>query len=444
MGRDIFGLSRHGIEKRMRLETEHADKLAEVFSQIVDKIKNNHGSDGWYRVVMFNAADELLNSFSYTAKTNLMFYLRRHPNIISRLSDRETKNISDNMKPYIFKWVSEEEKNSLGIHANYFRNIDDELLDYIQKSVSSPDVSFTDILSVLEFLISSGSGKWFDTSTLNIGVRSGVLIENVRCALNELLKMRLVVLAFTEGSYRKGKWQQHVKLTFNPKDYEEALIGKEINAVKTVGAKDALNEKFQFTVLNYFYSLLDKTKIKEEKFTPVFLQQKSEPKISLFTPIETKEEVKEPEPVVVPEEKVEVPSPQLSQVVDEIKSCVTSFVGIAESLSKNEEKKLDALNSIIQMNNQKQQEIDELQNQITGLKKLLNQRDRDKYQTLKTVQDVLNMMMGQIITETDNFASIPRHQLDEHNLAKYKADVIKIAVKTAADIQKLFSGNNSR
>lgn len=438
MTRDIFGLSQYGIEKRMRTEKKHAHEMAGIFSKIINDIKNTSDNDGWYRLVMFNSSNELLNDLSYAEKSNLVFYLRRHPNIISKLSDRERRSANENMKPFVYKWVSEEEKLSLGIGANYFKNINEEVLNYIQTSKQFNDMSFVDILSVLEYLFSCGAGKWIDTSTLNIGVRSGVLIENVRYALNELLKLRLVVLAFQEGSYRKGKWKQFVRLTLNAEEYNNALQGTDIDAVKIVGAKSALQEDFQFTVLEYFYSLQN-SDFDFEQVEPTVVQTETEPKIDLFQPAEVQKNIPETKPAT----KAEV-SPQIAQIAEDIKHYMNSFVGIAESIYKHEDKKIEALNNIIQMSNQKQQEIDDLKNQTATLKKMLSQRDKDKHQMLKTVQDTLNMMMGQIITTTDNFANIPRHQLDERDLAKYKTDVIKISVQAASDIQNLFTTSGAR
>ena len=95
------------------------------------------------------------------------------------------------------------------------------------------------------------------------------------------------------------------------------------------------------------------------------------------------------------------------------------------------------------MNNQQKQENEELRKQLNSVKKILNRQERDKNYFMKCVQDSLNMMMGQIISETDSFTRIPKHMLDENIIQSHKADVIKIAVQTAYDIQKLFSSSST-
>ena len=122
---------------------------------------------------------------------------------------------------------------------------------------------------------------------------------------------------------------------------------------------------------------------------------------------------------------------------------MSSFVHIAESIYKNEEKKFTAIDNLLTANATQREENEQLKDQIESLKKTVNRQERDRYFFIKKVQDSLNMMMGQIITETDTFMKIPRHLMNENTVQKYKADVIKIAVQTAYDIQKVFAASPS-
>ena len=134
--------------------------------------------------------------------------------------------------------------------------------------------------------------------------------------------------------------------------------------------------------------------------------------------------------------------PGLNNALDEIKSCVTSFTNIAESMYKSEEQKYKLLEEIIKTNAKQRQEYDDLYNQMVAMKKILNQKDRDKDLFVKAIQDALNMMMGKIISATDEFSKIPRHLIDEQKLQTHKAEVIQITVQTAEEIRKLAGGEN--
>ena len=446
MGKDIFGLSEHGFEKRVRVEKKHADSLADVFTTIIEEIRNTAEADGWQRIVIFNDSNKLIENFSYPLKLNLLYYLRRHPNIISKLSDKEKK--SYNMKPYVYKWVSEEEKIELGIDANYFRHINTELLNYINKTADTSVASFVDILSVAEFLLlNNKKHDWYETTTFNISVRTGVPVENVRAVMHELYRTKLIVSAYTKGDQVKGRFRQFIRFTSTLEEYAAAVEGKGITAEKIVCDKDLVPEKFDFTVLKYFYSLIGKSApVKKEDYKPVFqVFQKAEPaENNLFSENEVEEKpAEENSKPIANAVAVDFP-PQLTETLDDIKKYVTSFAGIAESIFKNEEKKIEALNGIIQMNNQQREENEDLKNQLNALRKILNREERDKHYFIKSVQDSLNMMMGQIISATDSFTRVPRHMLNERTIQTHKADVIKIAVQTANDIQKLFSEKNER
>ena len=118
---------------------------------------------------------------------------------------------------------------------------------------------------------------------------------------------------------------------------------------------------------------------------------------------------------------------------------MTSFADIAKSIYKNEEKKFTAIDSLLTANASQREENEELKKQIENLKKIVNRQERDKYTFIKKVQDSLNMMMGQIISETDGFMRTPRHLMNESTVQTHKANVIKIAVQTAYDIQKVLT-----
>ena len=465
--KDIFGLTEHSFNRRVNTEREHADDLVDVFIDIIQGIKNTSEADGWYRFVMFNSSHEMVEKLSYTARLSLIYYLRRHPNILSTLSKKETRKLPTNITPYVYKWVSEEEKTQLGIHSNFFRGVDERLLNYINDSANTKVSPFIDILSVIDFLLASKSHKWIETSTLNLSVRTGVPIENVRAAMSELFRMKLLVVAYTKGEKNKGRFKQFMNVTLSPEDHESALNGNGIEAEKIISDKDLVPEEYHFTVLNYFYSLVnDRLSGFTGQYKPVSSvssnhNSASENK-SFSVPAETekitpkkerKRRVKKANNIDsenITAENVQKTSsadnvtvPQLSETLSDIKKYMSSFTDIAESIYRNEEKKNETLNTILQMNNQQKQENEELRKQLNSVKKILNRQERDKNYFMKCVQDSLNMMMGQIISETDSFTRIPKHMLDENIIQSHKADVIKIAVQTAYDIQKLFSSSST-
>ncbi len=485
MAKDIFGVTPDGLQKRVGTEKFRVNELKKVFFTLLNEIKNTPEEDGWHRLVIFSVnSAEVFDGLSYSERAAVLYYLRRHPNIISKLSERE-KRIGglDSMRPYVFKWVSAAEKEQLGIRATYFRNLSDEFLKKIDNERHNRSTGFlVDVCSVLEFLLGKRSKIWAETSTHNISAFSGVPIENTRAALNELLKLKLIVLAYIPCEGRRGRSRMNVYVTLTEDDYRRASAGEGIVAEQIITAKDALNEKFTFSVTNYFYFVIShfqaddssfpkKVQKVEDKKNPSvsekvsqvedlenFLVSEEVPQVkdvknsSFSEKVQQVEDVKNSsvsEKVPQVEEKklpaqvtppINIVMPEVSglgKTLDDIKSCVISFTNIAESMQKSEAEKYELLKNMIQANTKQREEYDNLYNQMLAMKKILNQKDRDKDNFVKAIQDALNMMMGKIISATDEFSKIPRHLVNEQKLQDHKAQVIKIAVQTAEEIRNL-------
>lgn len=469
MSKDIFGMTPEGLQKRIGSEKFRADELKKVFSGLLDEIRYTAEDDGWHRIVLFSNNSPTFSGMSYLERSAVLYYLRRHPNIISKLSDKEKRsNLLDSMKPYVFKWVGSDEKGRLGIDANYFRNLSGDELRNIGNSI--PDKSegiFVDVFSILEFLLGKKNKNWIEISTYNISAFSGVPIENTRAALNALLKMKLLVMAYVPCEGRKGRSRMNLCITLTEEEHSKAISEKWLDAVQIVTEKDALDEKFNFTVIKYFYNAVEKVqkentekriKAADSYFVDTVqkIQPESEnkkivkppqPQIEIPLALETSpaeaekvsavEEKNLPAPFSTPINIVMPEVPGLSKTLDDIKSCVVSFTNIAEAMQNSEAQKYELLKGMIEANTKQREEYDNLYNQMVAMKKILNQKDRDKDNFVRAIQDALNMMMGKIISATDEFSKIPRHLVDEQKLQTHKAEVIKITVQTAEEIRKL-------
>lgn len=481
MSKDIFGLTLEGLQKRIGAEKFRADELKKIFCDLLNEVRYTAEEDGWHRIVVFSNNSPAFSGMSYLERSAVLYYLRRHPNIISKLSDKEKRtNLLDAMKPYLFKWVDSEEKERLGTNANYFRHLSEELLKKIYDETPDKSPGFlVDIFSVLEFLLGKKDKTWIELSTHNISAFSGVPIENTRAALNTLLKMKLLVMAYFPCEGRKGRFRLKVCVTLTEEEHSGAVSDKWLEAAQIITEKDALDEKFEFTVVRYFYDVISKTQRENtEKRIAVatnyfedspknfstakeFKQSVTPPKVSIpliseenlfsedknFSDEDKKipdaEKISEVEeknlsaPAYPPINIVMPELPGLNQTLDDIKSCVTSFTNIAESMQKSEAQKYELLKNMIQANTKQREEYDNLYSQMVAMKKILNQKDRDKDNFVRAIQDALNMMMGRIISATDEFSKIPRHLVDEQKLQAHKAEVIKITVQTAEKIRNL-------
>lgn len=435
MSKDIFGLAPETFQKKVESEKVKIEEIRKIFKHVIDQIKYTAEEDGWHRLIIFSNNSVFSKDVSYAVRMMFFYYLRRDKNILSKLSNKERKNLPESMKPFLFKYVSPDEKNEMGINAIFFRGVPESIKNYIFRNITNHGVGmFVDVLSVLEFLCSKKK-QWNKISVFNISAFSGVPIENVRFALNTLLKLKLVVFGYVACKKRTGRRTLNIKITFSELEYQEAVRGVGINAEKIISSEDALDTDFEFSTIKYFYDSLEDTGSKK-----IFIEEKSE-KLEKVDEPEKIEKISQPAVAEkIPPINIVVPEVEgLRETLNNINHCIVSFTDIAKSMYDNEIKRNELINSFMQKNSQQSKEYDELYNQMLAMKKILNKNERDKYQLVKDVQDSLNMMMGQIITETDSFARIPRHQLNEHQIQKYKAGVIQIAVQTAEEIRKLIN-----
>ena len=446
MKKDIFELTKYSFEKKINAEKIRVSEMKDFFCKILNQIKNTSEKDGWHRLVIFAPNENLFSNFSHAEKMIILYYLRSHPNIISTISNKESRNIR--MKPFVYKWVTEKEKQSLGIKANYFRNIPDEVFEYISSKISPNFSHCTEILTILGFLYAK-KNNWIELSPLNLAMFCGTPIENTRFALNFLLENKLILIAYTAGKQRKGHLTPHIRALNLNDNYEDILQLHDIDAVKILTYKDATNEEFNFSVQEYFYSMINSEMFGETQNTKEPSEEKTTPGENVSLKFDTSETLEDknvvtesyaeksdklPENILLNSNKM---LDEMSKTFSDIKNFMQSFNNITETMYKNDLQRNEILSGIVKMNENQRKENENLINQLTAMKKIVNRQDREKNFFIKKVQDALNMMMGQIISTTDEFTKIPRHLMDERKISKHKADVIKIAVRTAYDIQKI-------
>ena len=63
MEKYFLGVTDHGLQRRVKIERQHAEVLAKVFIELEKQIKNTSESDGWQRLILFSTSNELLKGF---------------------------------------------------------------------------------------------------------------------------------------------------------------------------------------------------------------------------------------------------------------------------------------------------------------------------------------------------------------------------------------------
>lgn len=209
-----YGVSQALIKSRMSTDKEYVSVGQEVFDMLIEEARLNKD----WEILSVN---RLKKKFKFDSKITilyLMFRIFNHPNIITKDSTKSGKSLR---RPIMYRYVSAEEKLSLGFNALYYKKIDDELMDYLYEQF---DESYYDransILCVLSYLISFGADKgWVQLQSLRIAARAGMMIKDVIDTLELLEEKQIICINYDVRQLRYTRRSMAVALAKNKAEY---------------------------------------------------------------------------------------------------------------------------------------------------------------------------------------------------------------------------------
>ena len=209
-----YGVSQALIKSRMNTDTEYVSVGQEAFDMLIEEARLNKD----WEILSVNRLKKKFNFDSKITILYLMFRIFNHPNIITKDSTKSGKSLR---RPIMYRYVSAEEKLSLGFNALYYKKIDDELIDYLYEQF---DESYYDransILCVLSYLISFGADKgWVQLQSLRIAARAGMMIKDVIDTLELLEEKQIICINYDVRQLRYTRRSMAVALAKNKAEY---------------------------------------------------------------------------------------------------------------------------------------------------------------------------------------------------------------------------------
>lgn len=209
-----YGVSQALIKSRMSTDKEYVSVGQEVFDMLIEEARLNKD----WEILSVNRLKKKFNFDSKITILYLMFRIFNHPNIITKDSTKSGKSLR---RPIMYRYVSAEEKLSLGFNALYYKKIDDELMDYLYEQF---DESYYDransILCVLSYLISFGADKgWVQLQSLRIAARAGMMIKDVIDTLELLEEKQIICVNYDVRQLRYTRRSMAVALAKNKAEY---------------------------------------------------------------------------------------------------------------------------------------------------------------------------------------------------------------------------------
>lgn len=209
-----YGVSQALIKSRMNTDKEYVSVGQEVFDMLIEEARLNKD----WEILSVNRLKKKFNFDSKITILYLMFRIFNHPNIITKDSTKSGKSLR---RPIMYRYVSAEEKLSLGFNALYYKKIDDGLMDYLYEQF---DESYYDransILCVLSYLISFGADKgWVQLQSLRIAARAGMMIKDVIDTLELLEEKQIICINYDVRQLRYTRRSMAVALAKNKAEY---------------------------------------------------------------------------------------------------------------------------------------------------------------------------------------------------------------------------------
>lgn len=209
-----YGVSQALIKSRMSTDKEYVSVGQEVFDMLIEEARLNKD----WEILSVNRLKKKFNFDSKITILYLMFRIFNHPNIITKDSTKSGKSLR---RPIMYRYVSAEEKLSLGFNALYYKKIDNELMDYLYEQF---DESYYDransILCVLSYLISFGADKgWVQLQSLRIAARAGMMIKDVIDTLELLEEKQIICVNYDVRQLRYTRRSMAVALAKNKAEY---------------------------------------------------------------------------------------------------------------------------------------------------------------------------------------------------------------------------------
>lgn len=209
-----YGVSQALIKSRMNTDKEYVSVGQEVFDMLIEEARLNKD----WEILSVNRLKKKFNFDSKITILYLMFRIFNHPNIITKDSTKSGKSLR---RPIMYRYVSAEEKLSLGFNALYYKKIDDELMNYLYEQF---DESYYDransILCVLSYLISFGADKgWVQLQSLRIAARAGMMIKDVIDTLELLEEKQIICINYDVRQLRYTRRSMAVALAKNKAEY---------------------------------------------------------------------------------------------------------------------------------------------------------------------------------------------------------------------------------
>ncbi len=244
IGVSSLGMRESSIKAREAIEENQKEPVLKLVKGALNRLekvtKTESGKPAYISFAITKYMEEFgISPEDKAIKNQLSYQLRGAKNIVTELGKATNRVVPDNMKPFAYSFVSEEQKKRMGLSAYCMKNLTDEMKEYIQDRTKkiNAESDIYDLLIVCDFLTArEADKKWVKLMGLKLSADLGQPIRKTRQAIEDLIRANVLVTGQFKRSTRGKETICH--LAYDIQEYSKLN-----NQILSGEAFDEFNKK---------------------------------------------------------------------------------------------------------------------------------------------------------------------------------------------------------
>ena len=244
IGVSSLGMRESSIKAREAIEENQKEPVLKLVKGALNRLekvtKTESGEPAYISFPITKYMEEFgISPEDKAIKNQLSYQLRGAKNIVTALGKATNRVVPDNMKPFAYSFVSEEQKKRMGLSAYCMKNLTDEMKKYIQDRAKkiNAESDIYDLLIVCDFLTArEADKKWVKLMGLKLSADLGQPVRKTRQAIEDLIRANVLVVGQFKRSTRGKETICH--LAYDIQEYSKLN-----NQILSGEAFDEFNKK---------------------------------------------------------------------------------------------------------------------------------------------------------------------------------------------------------
>ena len=448
IGVSSLGMRESSIKAREVIEENQKEPVLKLVKGALNRLekvtKTESGEPAYISFPITKYMEEFgISPEDKAIKNQLAYQLRGAKNIVTALGKANNRVVPDNMKPFAYSFVSEEQKKRMGLSAYCMKNLTDEMKKYIQDRAKkiNAESDIYDLLIVCDFLTArEADKKWVKLMGLKLSADLGQPVRKTRQAIEDLIRANVLVVGQFKRSTRGKETICH--LAYDIQEYSKLN-----NQILSGEAFDEFNKKGISNTMTNARLLMrnietesEKVSEKQAKAMAEVLENNADDKgLGLLNADNSHSQTVSLDEIkngngVIPDEIVMASLTQLMQRLSGQQNCVKT--------QKEEDKKSAHLRELLEdlqaENTRLREELANTEAKLSSTEYILEKHKKFNEAYASEARKAMNQLMSETTTALEKYTKKPVKDVTADDTAEFKTETIT-AITAAQDRLKDFT-----